>query len=248
MALDSLHAVAYPRAGTPLNHLLAALPAEQRNAWTTHLVPMALHAGQVLCESGTAPKGLIFPTSAVVSLSYLTQSGASTEFAVVGNDGVVGFALFMGGDATPSRAIVQTAGLAWSLSSHVLKDTLRCAGPVMTLLLRYTQALIVQTALSALCNRHHSIDQQLCRRLLMGLDRSASSQLSMTQEAAAQLLGVRREGITLAASALQRDGLIRYHRGCIEVLDRRRLEQRSCECYAVARKEYRRLMPLPLAA
>jgi CRP-like cAMP-binding protein len=248
MAHEYLNAAAHSRAGEPLNHLLAALSAAQSKAWLSHLVPMALHAGQVLCESGTAPRGLIFPTTAVVSLSYLTENGASTEFAVVGHDGVVGIALFMGGDATPSRAVVQTAGRAWGLGTQVLKDTLRSAGPVMTLLLRYTQALIVQTALSALCNRHHSIDQQLCRRLLMGLDRSPGSELSMTQEAVAQLLGVRREGVTLAASALQRDGVIRYRRGCIEVLDRSRLEQRSCGCYAVARKEYRRLMPLPLAA
>ena len=230
------------------NQLLAALPSAQMERWWPQFEAVDLHCGEVLCESGSVPSSVIFPLTAIVSLSYLTQDGATTEFGVVGNDGMVGIAVFMGGHATPGRAIVQSAGQGLRLSAQVLRDTLQHASPVLALLLRYTQSLIVQMAQTAACNRHHSIDQQLCRRLLMGLDRSLSSEVQMTHEAIANLLGVRREGVTEAALRLQHAGVIRYNRGRIEVLDRKHLEQRSCECYAVARKEYQRLMPVPLAA
>ena len=230
------------------NQLLAALPSAQMERWWPQFEAVDLHCGEVLCESGSVPSSVIFPLTAIVSLSYLTQDGATTEFGVVGNDGMVGIAVFMGGHATPGRAIVQSAGQGLRLSAQVLRDTLQHASPVLALLLRYTQSLIVQMAQTAACNRHHSIDQQLCRRLLMGLDRSLSSEVQMTHEAIANLLGVRREGVTEAALRLQHAGVIRYNRGRIEVLDRKQLERRSCECYAVARKEYQRLMPLPLAA
>jgi CRP-like cAMP-binding protein len=241
-------AAAHPPADLQMNQLLAALAPAQRERWLPHLEPVALEQGQVLCEAGCMPPWVIFPTTAIVSLSCLTQDGASAEFAVVGNDGVVGIGVFMGGNTTPGRAVVQCAGQGLRLSAQVLRATVEQSGPVLALLLRYTQALIVQMAQTAACNRHHAIDQQLCRRLLMGLDRSLSNELAMTQEALANLLGVRREGITAAAIGLQRAGVIRYRRGHIEVLDRPRLERRSCECYAVAHREYRRLIPLPLAA
>ena len=230
------------------NQLLAALPSAQIERWWPQFEAVDLHCGEVLYESGSVPSSVMFPLTAIVSLSYLTQDGATTEFGVVGNDGMVGIAVIMGGHATPGRAVVQSAGQGLRLSAQVLRDALQHASPVLTLLLRYTQSLIVQMAQTAACNRHHSIDQQLCRRLLMGLDRSLSSEVQMTHEAIANLLGVRREGVTEAALRLQHAGVIRYNRGRIEVLDREHLEQRSCECYAVARKEYRRLMPLPLAA
>ena len=230
------------------NQLLAALPSAQIERWWPQFEAVDLHCGEVLYESGSVPSSVMFPLTAIVSLSYLTQDGATTEFGVVGNDGMVGIAVIMGGHATPGRAVVQSAGQGLRLSAQVLRDALQHASPVLTLLLRYTQSLIVQMAQTAACNRHHSIDQQLCRRLLMGLDRSPSSEVQMTHEAIANLLGVRREGVTEAALRLQHAGVIRYNRGRIEVLDREHLEQRSCECYAVARKEYRRLMPLPLAA
>ena len=230
------------------NQLLAALPNAQIERWWPLMEPVDLLCGEVLCESGSIPNSVIFPLTAIVSLSYLTQDGATTEFGVVGNDGMVGIAVFMGGHATPGRAIVQSAGQGLRLNAQVLRDTIQHASPVLALLLRYTQSLIVQMAQTAACNRHHSIDQQLSRRLLMGLDRSATSEVQMTHEAIANLLGVRREGVTEAALRLQGAGVIRYNRGRIEVLDRERLAQRSCECYAVARKEYQRLMPVPLAA
>ncbi len=230
------------------NHLLAALSDAEWAHWKPHLEPVELAYGQVLFESGSAPASVVFPTTAIVSLSYMTREGASAEFAVVGNDGVVGISLFMGGDAMPSRAVVQSAGRGWRLSAHVIRASVERGGPVLNLLLRYTQSLIVQTAQTAACNRHHSIAQQVSRRLLMGLDRSHSDELSMTQEAVANLLGVRREGVTAAAQKLQRAGVIRYRRGHIAVLDRHQLEQHTCECYAVAKKEYARLLPMPLAA
>jgi CRP-like cAMP-binding protein len=226
------------------NHLLAALPAAEWERWQPQLEAVELHAGQVLCEAGSAPAWLTFPTTAIVSLLYTTQDGDSAEFAVVGNDGVIGIALFMGGDATPSRAVVQSAGQGFRLRAQVLRDEARLAGPALLLLLRYAQALIAQVAQTALCNRYHSIDQQFCRRLLLGLDRSPSYELLMTQEELANLLGVRREGVTAAALKLLRAGVIRYRRGRIAVLDRARLEQHSCECYAAARDEQRRLLPL----
>jgi CRP-like cAMP-binding protein len=200
----------------------------------------------VLCESGSAPAYVVFPTTAIVSLLYTTRDGATAEFAVVGNDGVVGISVIMGGNATPSRAVVQSAGRGYRLCARTAKSELRRAGPVLSVLLRYTQALIAQVAQTALCNRFHTIDQQLSRRLLLGLDRSVSDDLAMTHEVAASLLGVRREGVTGAALRLQQAGVIRYHRGHIAVLDRLRLEQHSCECYAAARKEYERLLPVSM--
>ena len=230
------------------NQLLAALPDAEWRRWQPCLEPVALAYGEVLSESGTTPRWVVFPTTAVVSLAYVTQDGESAEFAVVGNDGVVGISLFMGGDAMPSRAVVQSAGQGWRLSAALLKDAVDRGGAALGLLLRYAQALIVQTSQTAACNRHHSIAQQVCRRLLMGLDRSQSDELAMTQEAVANLLGVRREGVTAAAQKLQQAGMIRYRRGHIAVLDRQRLEEHTCECYAVAKKEYQRLLPLAIAA
>lgn len=230
------------------NQLLAALPEAEWARWQPHLEPVSLAYGQVLFESGATPASVVFPTTAVISLSTMTRDGASAEFAVVGNEGVVGISLFMGGNAMTGRALVQSAGQGWRLSAPLVHAAVERGGAVLNLLLRYTQSLIVQTAQTAACNRHHSIAQQVSRRLLMGLDRAQSVDLAMTQEAVANLLGVRREGVTAAAQKLQENGVIRYRRGHIEVLDRQRLEQHTCECYAVAKKEYRRLLPLSLAA
>ena len=230
------------------NQLLAALPDADWARWQPHLEPVTLAYGQVLFESGATPASVVFPTTAVVSLSSMTRDGASAEFAVVGNEGVVGISLFMGGDAMTGRALVQSGGHGWRLSAERVHAAVEHGGAVLDLLLRYTQSLIVQTAQTAACNRYHTIAQQVSRRLLMGLDRAQSDELAMTQEAVANLLGVRREGVTAAAQKLQEHGLIRYRRGHIEVLDRLRLEQHTCECYAVAKKEYQRLLPLPLAA
>jgi len=229
------------------NQLLAALTAAQWERWRFELEPVDLHAGQVLFESGSTPACVVFPTTAVVSLLYRTEEGASVEFAVVGNDGVVGISLFMGGNATASQAVVQNAGEGFRLPARVVRHEVDRGGPVLGMLLRYTQALISQVAQTAMCNRYHSIDQQLCRRLLLGLDRLPSTELALTHEGAANLLGVRREGVTAAALKLQHDGVIRYSRGHIAVLDRKRLEQRTCECYAVAKREHERLLA-PLAA
>ncbi len=233
---------------SPQNQLLAALPAVDWARWEPHLEPVTLAYGQVLFESGATPASVVFPTTAVVSLTTMTRDGASAEFAVVGNEGVVGISLFMGGNAMTGRALVQSAGHGWRLRAALVQAAVERGGAVLNLLLRYTQSLIVQTAQTAACNRHHSIAQQVSRRLLMGLDRAQSDELAMTQEAVANLLGVRREGVTAAAQKLQQNGVIRYRRGHIEVLDRQRLEQHTCECYAVASKEYRRLLPMPLAA
>ena len=230
------------------NQLLAALPDAQLERWQTLLEPVDLQLGQILSESGRTPPYLYFPTTAIVSLMYLTRDGGSTEVAVVGNDGVVGISLFMGGDATSSQAVVQSAGKAYRIHALLVKDAVDRPGPVLTLLLRYTQAVISQMAITAMCNRYHSIDQQICRRILLALDRLPSDELVMTQELLASLLGVRREGVTAAALKLQLAGVIRYSRGHISVLDRSRLEQRTCECYAGAGREYRRLLPMPLAA
>jgi CRP-like cAMP-binding protein len=224
------------------NHLLAALPAAdfERLAGHLELVPMML--GDVLYEPGGQLQHAYFPTTAIVSLHYVTESGASAEIAGVGNEGVVGISLFMGGDTTPSSAVVQTAGHAYRLQRRLLKEEFDRAGAVLQLLLRYTQALITQMTQTAVCNRHHSVEQQLCRWLLMTLDRIPSGELVMTQELVATMLGVRREGITEAAGNLQRSGLIRYRRGHISVLDRSGLEARSCECYAAVKQEIRRLL------
>jgi len=204
--------------------------------------------GHVLYEAGGTLTHVYFPTTAIVSLLYVMESGASAEIAVVGNEGIVGISLFMGGNSTPSRAVVQSAGSGFRLKAQVMKDEFDKAGPVLHLLLRYTQALITQMAQTAVCNRHHSLDQLLCRWLLLSLDRLQGNELVMTQELIANMLGVRREGVTEGALKLQKAGLIRYSRGHITVLDRQGLEQRSCECYAVVKKEYSRLLPSKLAS
>jgi CRP-like cAMP-binding protein len=230
------------------NHLLAALPDAEFARWQPHLEPVIMPLGKSLYESGAKLSHVYFPTSSIVSLLYVMEDGASAEIAVVGNEGVVGVSLFMGGESTTSRAVVQSAGDGFRLRSSVMMQEFNRAGPVMHLLLRYTQALITQMAQTAVCNRHHSLDQQLCRWLLLSLDRLGSDELVMTQELIANMLGVRREGVTEAAGNLQRDGLIQYRRGRIRVLDRTRLEQRTCECYAVVRTEYERLLPAKTAS
>jgi CRP-like cAMP-binding protein len=230
------------------NHLLAAIPDAEWQRWRPRLERVAMPLGQVLYESGGTLSHVYFPTTAIVSLLYVMESGASAEIAVVGNEGIVGISLFMGGDSTPSRAVVQSAGLGFRLKAQILKDDFNRGGPVLHLLLRYTQALITQMAQTAVCNRHHSLDQQLCRWLLLSLDRLQGNELVMTQELIANMLGVRREGVTDGALKLQQAGLIRYARGRISVLDRIGLEKRSCECYAVVKKEYDRLLPKKPAA
>ena len=225
------------------NHLLAALPPADLQRWLPQLEPVQMPLGEVLYESGRALSHVYFPTSSIVSLLYVMENGASAEIAVVGNEGVVGISLFMGGESTPSRAVVQSAGQGLRLRANAIKQEFQQAGPAMHLLLRYTQALITQMAQTAVCNRHHSLDQQLCRWLLLSLDRLQGSELVMTQELIANMLGVRREGVTEAALSLQKAGLIRYARGHITVLDRPGLERRTCECYAVVKKEYARLLP-----
>jgi len=230
------------------NHLLAALPDAESQRWLPQLEPVEMPLGQVLYESGGTLSHVYFPTTAIVSLLYVMENGASAEIAVVGNEGIVGISLFMGGDSTPSRAVVQSAGLGFRLRAQVMKDAFNQAGAVLHLLLRYTQALITQMAQTAVCNRHHSLDQQLCRWLLLSLDRLQGNELVMTQELIANMLGVRREGVTEGALKLQQAGLIRYARGHISVLDRMGLEKRSCECYAVVKKEYDRLLPVKLAS
>jgi CRP-like cAMP-binding protein len=227
------------------NYLLAALSPAERGRLEPHLrlVPMPL--GKVLYESGDVLRHVYFPVDSIVSLLYVMADGASAEISVVGNEGLIGVALFMGGETTPSRAIVQSAGHAYRLAGHFLKDEFHRNGQLQLLLLRYTQALITQMAQTAVCNRHHSVDQQLCRWLLLSLDRLPSNKLTMTQELIANMLGVRREGVTDAAGKLQKIGVIRYARGKITVLDRPRLEQLCCECYAVVKKETDRLLPPP---
>jgi CRP-like cAMP-binding protein len=225
------------------NHLLGALPGYIQQSWLAQLERVQMPLGEVLYESGVTLSHVYFPTTAIVSLLYVMEDGASAEIAVVGNEGIVGISLFMGGESTPSRAVVQSAGQGFRLKAQVLKEEFNRAGPVLHLLLRYTQALITQMAQTAVCNRHHSLDQQLCRWLLLSLDRLQGDELVMTQELIANMLGVRREGVTEAALKLQSAGLIRYARGRITVLDRAGLEQRTCECYAVVKKEYDRLLP-----
>ena len=225
------------------NRLLAALPDEAWPRWLAALEPVELPLGKVLYESGIAMTHVYFPTTAIVSLLYVMEDGASAEIAVVGNEGLVGISLFMGGESTPSRSVVQSAGHGFRMRAPLLKAEFDRAGPVLHLLLRYTQALITQMSQTAVCNRHHSLDQQLCRWLLLSLDRLEEPRLVMTQELIANMLGVRREGVTAAAGALQQAGLISYRRGHIEVLDRPGLERRTCECYAVVKREYDRLLP-----
>ncbi|MGB6310599.1 MAG: Crp/Fnr family transcriptional regulator, partial [Steroidobacteraceae bacterium] len=230
------------------NHLLAQLPPAERGRWWPQLEYFDLPLGQVVYEAGSTLSHVYFPTTAIVSLLYVMESGASAEIAVVGNEGIIGISLFMGGESTPSRAVVQSAGSAFRLKAQLMKDEFDRAGPVLHLLLRYTQALITQMSQTAVCNRHHSLDQQLCRWLLLSLDRLQGNELVMTQELIANMLGVRREGVTEGALKLQKAGLIRYARGHITVLDREGLETRSCECYAVVKKEYGRLLPEQLAS
>ena len=229
------------------NQLLAAIPDSE----AAHVLPLLesvdMPLGKVLFESGSPITHVYFPTTSIVSLLHVMEDGASAEIAVVGYEGIVGIALFMGGISTPSRAVVQSAGWGFRLKAEVMKQEFNRAGPMMHLLLRYTQALITQKAQTAACNRHHSLDQQLCRWLLLSLDRLQGNELIMTQELIANMLGVRREGVTEAAGHLQQAGLIRYQRGHITVLDRAGIEKRSCECYAVVKKEYDRLLPATIA-
>jgi CRP-like cAMP-binding protein len=224
------------------NRLLTALPPAERERIERHLqfVPMPLDT--VLYESGDVLRYVYFPTDSIVSLLYVMEDGASAEIAVVGNEGVIGVALFMGGETTPSRAIVQSGGYAFRMPGQQFKDEFHRNGALQVLLLRYTQALITQMAQTAVCNRHHSVDQQLCRWLLLSLDRLPSNQLTMTQELIANMLGVRREGVTESAGRLQRLGVIRYSRGQITVLDRAKLAQLCCECYGVVKRETDRLL------
>jgi CRP-like cAMP-binding protein len=231
-------------AESPLrNQLLAALPDAEWKRWQPQLEAVNMPLGQVLYESGGTLSHVYFPTTAIVSLLYVMKNGASAEIAVVGHEGIVGISLFMGGDSTPSRAVVQSAGQGFRLAAPAMQEEFDRAGPVLHLLLRYTQALITQMAQTAVCNRHHSLDQQLCRWLLLSLDRLQGNELVMTQELIANMLGVRREGVTEAALKLQGAGVISYGRGRITVLDRSALEKRTCECYAVVKKEYDRLLP-----
>nr|WP_306555101.1 Crp/Fnr family transcriptional regulator [Acidovorax sp.] len=236
------------RSNSPLqNQLLAALPEVELQRWLPQLETVELALGQVLYESGATMPYVYFPTDAIVSLLYVLEDGASAEIAVVGFEGLVGISIFMGGGSTPSRAVVQSAGSGYRMRADAMKLEFARSGPVMHLLLRYTQALITQMAQTAVCNRHHSLDQQLCRWLLLSLDRLHCNQLVMTQELIANMLGVRREGVTEAALRLQRAGLISYARGRINVLDRPGLEGRTCECYEVVKKEYDRLLPKGVA-
>jgi CRP-like cAMP-binding protein len=223
--------------------LLAALQQAVWDRWAPQLQPVSLSCGQVLCEAGSTPLHAVFPVDASVSLLYITRDGASAEVAVVGREGMVGLPLLTGGSSISLRAVVQAAGSAWRLPAQVLREEMRRSGPALHLLLRSVLALAAQVTQSAACNRHHSIEQQLCRRLLIALDGASGDELLLTHEAVAQLLGVRRESVTAAAQTLQKAGAIRYHRGRIEVLSRAGLEQRSCECYGSARRERLRLLP-----
>jgi CRP-like cAMP-binding protein len=234
--------------GARRNELLAALPEEIWLRWQVLLEPTELILGRVMYEPGATLSHVYFPTTAIVSLLYVMENGAPGEIAVVGKEGIVGVSIFMGGESTPSRAVVQSEGHGYRMKSQTLQDEFAASVPVLQVLLRYTQALLTQMAQTAVCNRHHSLDQQLCRWLLLSLDRLEGDELVMTQELIANMLGVRREGVTEGATKLQEAGLIRYTRGRITVLDRVGLELRSCECYAVVKKEYDRLLPEQQAA
>lgn len=234
--------------GSPLkNQLLASLPEPEFQRWLPQLEWVDMPLGHVVYESGLTLSHVYFPINSIVSLLYVMENGASAEIAVVGKEGLVGISLFMGGESTPSRAVVQSAGYGYRLNAEAMKEEFNRAGPVLHLLLRYTQALITQMAQTAVCNRHHTLDQQLCRWLLLSMDRLEGNELIMTQELIANMLGVRREGVTEGALKLQHMGLIRYSRGRITVLDRPGLEQRTCECYAVVKREYDRLLPGTMA-
>jgi CRP-like cAMP-binding protein len=230
------------------NQLLAALPHDQWQRWLPHLEHVDMPLGQVLYEPGSTLSHVYFPTTAIVSLLYVMQNGESAEIAVVGNEGVLGVSLFMGGESTPSRALVQSEGGGFRLTAQLMKEEFYRGGPVLHLLLRYTQALITQMVQTAACNRHHSLDQQLCRWLLLSLDRLQGTEMVMTQQLIANMMGVPCEGATAGALQLQSAGLIDYTGGRIRVLDREGLEKRTCECYAVVKQEYDRLLPDKLAA
>ena len=230
------------------NQLLAALPEAELQRWLPHIEYVDMRLGEVLYEAGSILSHVYFPTTAIVSLLYVMQNGESAEIAVVGNDGLVGVSLFMGGDSTPSRALVQSAGDAFRLPAPLMKEEFDRGGPVLHLFLRYTQALITQMVQTAACNRHHSLDQQLCRWLLLSLDPLQGTEMVMTQALIAHMLGVPLNGATEGALKLQTAGLIDYTKGRIRVLDRGGLEKRTCECYAVVKKEYARLLPHKLAA
>ena len=237
--MPAVHGVQRPQQ----NHLLAALPPADYQRIVPHLELVTMPLSEVLYESGKQLHHVYFPTTAIVSLLYVMEDGASAEIAVVGNEGVLGIALFMGGESTPSRAVVQSAGEGYRLKAQLLKKEFNLSGPMLHLLLRYTQSLITQMAQTAVCNRHHSVDQQLCRWLLLSLDRLDGNELIMTHELIANMLGVRREGVTEAAGKLHDLGLINYSRGHITVLDRSGIEKRSCECYEVVKRETDRLLP-----
>jgi CRP-like cAMP-binding protein len=225
------------------NRLLSVLPKPEFERLSPHLELVPMPLGEALYESGDKLNHVHFPTDSIVSLLYVMENGASAEIAVVGNEGIVGISLFMGGETMPNRAVVQSAGTAYRLKGQMLQQEFNRGGALQHLLLRYTLAMLTQMAQTAVCNRHHSVDQQLCRWLLLSLDRLTSNDLSMTQELIANMLGVRREGVTEAAGKLQSAGLIHYSRGRITVVDRPGLEARVCECYAVVRQEFRRLLP-----
>ena len=238
-----------PALNTPKgNRLLAALPQDSLLALLPSLEGVTLPLGMVVYESGGTQGHVYFPTSSIVSLLYVLEDGSSAEIAVTGNEGLVGISLFMGGETTPSRAVVQSAGHGYRLRGDLLRKEFESGGVLQHLLLRFTQALITQMTQTAVCNRHHSVDQQLCRWLLLSLDRLPGNELVMTQELIANMLGVRREGVTEAAGKLQDEGMIRYSRGHITVLDRAKLEARVCECYGVVKKEYDRLLPEVVSA
>jgi CRP-like cAMP-binding protein len=229
------------------NYLFQSIPATEWERLFEHLEEIDLPLGKVLYEPGTKMRHVYFPSTAIVSLLYALENGSSAEIAVVGNEGVVGISIFMGGESTSSRAVVQSAGRGYRIKSSIFLEEFNRAGPVMHLLLRYTQALITQMSQTAVCNRHHTLDQQFCRWLLLSLDRLSTNELIMTQELIANMLGVRREGVTEAALKMQKAGLIKYARGHISILDRLGLESRTCECYQVVKSEYDRLLPLKMA-
>ncbi len=229
------------------NQLLVALPDDVMDRWQSRMELVELSRDQILFDAGRAPEYVYFPTTAIVSLMSITQDGCSAEVAVVGNDGVVGISSLLGADTPANEAVVQSAGRAFRLSTRFVKGEIEQSCAVMKVVLRYAQSVLGQMSQTAVCNRYHTIDQQFCRRLLLGLDRVPADELEMTHELAANLLGVRREGVTVAAHKLQEAGLIRYHRGHIVILDRQRLEQKTCECYAPAKKEYQRLLPVSMA-
>ena len=235
-----------PVADPKQNHLLAALPAADYARLLPDLELISMPLGWTLCESGSQMSYLYFPTTSIVSLLYVMENGASGEIAVIGNEGLVGVALFLGGETTPHRAVVQSAGSGYRIKANIVRREFAMGGQLQRLALRFTQALIAQMSQTAVCNRHHNLDQQLCRRLLLSLDRLSDDKLVMTQELIANMLGVRREGVTESAGKLQKAGIINYKRGHITVVNRPKLGERVCECYAVVKKEYDRLLP-PIA-